>query len=76
MVKRFASCPAQSNSGKDVSVDRYIDKMSRFSAPNQIKDDFIEKCEPPLERLSQKMLIRIFLWLHQITQANKAMYHS
>ena len=28
--------------------------MSRFSAPNQIKDDFIEKCEPPLERLSQE----------------------
>ena len=60
MLKRYARCPVQSNAKKDVSVDRYIDKITRFSAPNQIKDDFMENCKPPLERLSQENVNKNF----------------
>ena len=54
ILKRFASCLVQTNCKKDVSAGRYVDKISRFSAPDQIKEDFIKRCELPLEKLSKE----------------------
>ena len=42
------------NRKKNVSVDRCIDKISRFSAPNQIKEYFLEKRKPALEKLNKE----------------------